>query len=85
MHEQGGRPRRAESSCNLASDQAALAHTGDDHSSCAGMEEFDASIECSRQWSRNTIGEILQGLSLYADNIFSNAVHGKRMVAGNSS
>ena len=48
------------------------------------MEEFDASIECSRQWSPDTIGEILQGLSFYADNIFPDAVQGKRMVAGNS-
>jgi len=47
------------------------------------MKQFDAMIESLRHVPAKAVSEILQSSGFYPDNIFPNAVHGKRMVAGN--
>ena len=84
MHEQCRCTRRAESCSNLASDQAALAHSGYDHPARTCIKQFDTLVECVRHRSGDARDEVLQSLRFYADNIFADVVHGKRMLAGNS-
>ena len=83
MHENCWRSSGVKSCGNFASDQSTLAHAGYNYSPRTGMKQFDAMIESLRHVPAKAVSEILQSSGLYPDNIFPNAVHGKRMVAGN--
>src|SRR6266567_2264045 len=81
MHEQSWSSRGTERRGNFASDEAALAHAGDDHPSGAAKEKIHAAIKSGGHRASHAIRQILECGGLDANDIFASAVHGNRMVA----
>jgi hypothetical protein len=78
MHEQRGSSGRTQSRCDLASNDAALAHARDHYSPGAGVDQLDGVVESRSHGARNPVGQRAQGLSLDPDDVFANLLHGKK-------
>ena len=76
MHEQSWSSSGTERRGNFASNEAALAHAGDDHASGAAKEEIHTAIKGGGHRASHAICQILEGGGLDANYIFASAVHG---------
>src|SRR5258707_325733 len=76
MEEECRRSSGAERGGDLASDDAALAHAGDDDASGAGGEQRDGAFEILGHRSADAVGERAQRFSLDADYVLAGVLHG---------
>jgi hypothetical protein len=82
VHEQRRSPGRTQGGCNLARNDAALAHARDHHPPGTGVDQKDCGIEGRSHRAPDAVGQSAQSLSLDPDYIFANAFHGgKQMLA----
>ena len=78
MQEQCRRPSRTQRSRNLAGDEPALAHASDYHPSGTAVQQLHCAAECLRHGAGNAVGQGPKGFSFNADNVFANAIHGRK-------
>src|SRR5450755_2105064 len=78
MHKQRGSAGRTQGGCDLARNDAALAHARDYNPAGADINHLDRLIERRRHWTRNAVGQSTQSFSLDPNNVFANVLHGKK-------
>src|SRR5271165_3211142 len=75
MEKQGRTACRSERRSDLAGDESTFAHSRDDDSPGAAIEQFDSAFEVGRHRSGKTVCERAQGVGLNAHHAFTDVFH----------
>jgi hypothetical protein len=80
MHEQSWSPSRTQGGGDLARNDATLAHARDHHPPSAGINQPDREVEGRSHGARNAVSQSAQSLSLDANYVFANVLHGRKQM-----